>query len=360
VTTSGTENPTATWILTQRLAIISAVLNGTLTSDYVSSGTIASQVWDTGIDPAMSPPALVGSWTGETDFGTNGFSYTPGAGSDRIALVVVTAESNSNPVVNMNQVTLGGQVLTAIENADGVVVGWAGSWHNLVWLGYLDEAGIGNMSGNALNITWDTAPSSSPIMVQASTYQSVDQSSVVADSASNTNTSASSIQAGSVSVGSGDRLVYVTVCGNPADHTAPVGYTEQFEQDGPVNSHSSASVQRNATTSSTENPTATWSGTQRLAIISAVLNGIKTAGTTWNGLFWDETLLANTDIVFEVRASDTLFAKDAASPGWTGVGGTSPVISGLPSGRYIQWRATLSTTDPAETPVLHEVRVYYY
>ena len=83
-------------------------------------------------------------------------------------------------------------------------------------------------------------------------------------------------------------------------------------------------------------------------------------GARWDTLFWDETLQTNTDITFEVRASDTLFAKGDASPSWTSVGGTSPVTSGLPSGRYKQWRATLSTSDTSKTPTLHEVTVEYY
>jgi hypothetical protein len=29
------------------------------------------------------------------------------------------------------------------------------------------------------------------------------------------------------------------------------------------------------------------------------------------------------------------------------------------SGRYVQWRATLTTTNAANTPTLHEVRIYY-
>ena len=84
------------------------------------------------------------------------------------------------------------------------------------------------------------------------------------------------------------------------------------------------------------------------------------AGATWDALFWDETLQSNTDITFEVRASDTSFAKGDASPTWTAVGGISPVTSGLPSGRYMQWRATLTTSDTSKTPTLHEVRVYHY
>ena len=78
-----------------------------------------------------------------------------------------------------------------------------------------------------------------------------------------------------------------------------------------------------------------------------------------DSLFWDETFEMDTDVIFEVRASDILFLKDDASPAWIHVGGTSPVDSGLPSGRYIQWRATLTTTDDSKTPVLHEVRIYY-
>jgi hypothetical protein len=85
------------------------------------------------------------------------------------------------------------------------------------------------------------------------------------------------------------------------------------------------------------------------------------AGAIWNALFWDETLPSNTDITFEVRASDTVFTKDAATPNWIDLGlANSPITSGLPSGRYMQWRATLNTSDTSETPILHEVRVWRY
>jgi hypothetical protein len=83
-------------------------------------------------------------------------------------------------------------------------------------------------------------------------------------------------------------------------------------------------------------------------------------GAVWDGLFWDETLESNTDITFEVRANDTSFNAGDGTPSWNDVGGASPVVSGLPSGRYLQWRATLTTTNTANTPALHEVRVYYY
>lgn len=88
------------------------------------------------------------------------------------------------------------------------------------------------------------------------------------------------------------------------------------------------------------------------------------AGSVVDALIWDETLVSTTDITFKVRASDTPFARDDSSPSWVSVGGTSPVLSGLPHGRYIQWQATL-TQDTllgllGGTPTLREVRLYYH
>ena len=68
---------------------------------------------------------------------------------------------------------------------------------------------------------------------------------------------------------------------------------------------------------------------------------------------------AGTNITFEVRASDTSFTKDDSVIPWLSVGGTSPVTSGLPSGRYKQWRAILTPNGThTDTPVLQEVRAY--
>ncbi|MDM8000648.1 MAG: hypothetical protein QUS33_11840 [Dehalococcoidia bacterium] len=95
---------------------------------------------------------------------------------------------------------------------------------------------------------------------------------------------------------------------------------------------------------------------------ATIASQVRDTGTTearWDALFWDETLPANTSITFEVRASDTPFAADNAVLPWIPVGNISPITSGLPSGRYIQWRATLTTTDNVLTPVLHEVRAYH-
>jgi hypothetical protein len=85
------------------------------------------------------------------------------------------------------------------------------------------------------------------------------------------------------------------------------------------------------------------------------------AGSTWDELSWGETLPSgNTDITFKARASDIPFAANAGSPSWTDLGtNDSPITTGLPSGQYMQWQATLSTTDTSQTPVLHDVTVEY-
>jgi len=94
-------------------------------------------------------------------------------------------------------------------------------------------------------------------------------------------------------------------------------------------------------------------------IASQVLNtGV--VGARWDALFWDEILESGTNITFHVRASNTSFAQGATSPSWILAGETSPVTSGLPSGQYMQWQATLTTSDTSKTPTLHEVRVYHY
>ena len=83
------------------------------------------------------------------------------------------------------------------------------------------------------------------------------------------------------------------------------------------------------------------------------------AGTRWDSLFWDSVTVAGTNVTFDVRASDILFTKTDVLPAWQQSGWPSPVNSGLPSGRYFQWRAGLSTSDTAKTPILNEVRVWY-
>ena len=216
----------------------------------------------------------IDSWSGEILYETNGFTYSPPTGTDRLTLVMITTESNTNPVVSISSVTLGGKELTGIESSVGLVAGAAGGFHNLLFVGYLKDEEIEDMSGNTLTINWTQAPNNiyGETMVSAATYQHVDQDTPISDSSSNTSSSGNSIQAGDVVVCDCDRHLYFAMNGQPVGHTAPAGYTEQLEQRGGVNAHADASVERGGVSSGTFNPTASWAGTSRLAIISAVVN----------------------------------------------------------------------------------------
>lgn len=91
------------------------------------------------------------------------------------------------------------------------------------------------------------------------------------------------------------------------------------------------------------------------------------SGEVMNSVIWDANVpnSANQNIFLEVRVSDTLSNGVPNAP-WTTVvsqsltSGTSTFYSSLSgySGRYVQFRVDMSTTDPAVTPVLNEVRLY--
>ena len=101
------------------------------------------------------------------------------------------------------------------------------------------------------------------------------------------------------------------------------------------------------------------SGYMPLGTIASPVFDTGNTGARWDSLLWDSTIVTGTNVTFEVRASNTLFNKSDPSPAWQQSGWPSPVNSGLPSGRYFQWRASLSTSDTAKTPILTEVRVWY-
>lgn len=80
------------------------------------------------------------------------------------------------------------------------------------------------------------------------------------------------------------------------------------------------------------------------------------AGTRFLQAFWDRALPAGTAVSIEVRVSNRLSGGAPAGP-WIS---PSPEDGDRIEGRYVQWRATLTTTDESVTPELQEVRVYHY
>ena len=83
-------------------------------------------------------------------------------------------------------------------------------------------------------------------------------------------------------------------------------------------------------------------------------------GTGIDLVAWSETLQSGTDITLYIRASDYPFAAGNTTLAWTSRS-TSPISAGLPSGRYIQWRADLSAnSNRKNTPALEDVTVWYH
>ena len=74
----------------------------------------------------------------------------------------------------------------------------------------------------------------------------------------------------------------------------------------------------------------------------------------WTTLTSTETLPGGTSVGFEARTGNTT-SPDISWTNWQNVGGTLT----NPGSQYIQYRATLSTTDTGQTPVLEDVTINY-
>ncbi len=78
--------------------------------------------------------------------------------------------------------------------------------------------------------------------------------------------------------------------------------------------------------------------------------------STWKYLTWEESVPAGADVQMYVRTAATQVGLVTAP--WVAYDETGHLISNDP-GRWVQYRARLSTMEPLTTPVLHKVTVYY-
>ncbi len=80
------------------------------------------------------------------------------------------------------------------------------------------------------------------------------------------------------------------------------------------------------------------------------------SSSVWGGLSTTATTPAGTGISYETR-SGNIAAPDGTWSAWAPVGAGGAIAN--PSGRYLQYRATLTTTDPVLSPELTSVTVSY-
>ena len=254
--------------------VVTITLGAEPTYDITADETITVTVPATAVTSSgpitATPTFTVGASNVKIlDLWTTGTTHTVSAGSNRLLLVAVYGE-DSGAISSVDTVTWGGQTLTGIDQS---IVGTG--YSNLVWLGYLDEAGITAASGNTIIATWQGSPPSSTTTYSAITLENVDQVTPIAGSSTGTALNASTVQpTGALAVDPDDLAVYITVSGIIANHTAATGYTEGTEEQiFPPNGHTSATAHNPITATGSEQPIADWGvSNSRLAIISTIIN----------------------------------------------------------------------------------------
>lgn len=82
-------------------------------------------------------------------------------------------------------------------------------------------------------------------------------------------------------------------------------------------------------------------------------------GTFWNVINWTKSLSFGTNITIAVRNGDTSVPDASWAPWSTEMWNETGSSISLPRGRYIQYRATLTTTNQSVTPILSEVNINY-
>jgi hypothetical protein len=203
---------------------------------------------------------------------TTSFTYNlpGGGGSERMLLVLISAEFNntSNDIVD---VSYGDQSLTEIVKTN---ISGAGK-NNLVAAYRLLETEINAATSDLLVITPSssyTGSSNLESMVAAVfLLGNVNQSNATEDSKSNTSASATSISTGNINADTDDLIVYLTnSSGSTSTWTPGSGFTERM--DVAADNHSFEVATQLRPNNGVSSPSATNSGTNRLAIIAFEVN----------------------------------------------------------------------------------------
>ncbi len=243
ITASGTEQPTATWVLAGSRVIVGMVVQSTCTG-VVGVSTSGS------------------STTSKT-------AYTEGSGNNRIIMVTISDENNNN-TPTVSGISWGGENLIFIDGRSG----GTGSNDTRVELWYLPESQIVTAGAGPHNftVTWNTGPVDE--LFTAITLQDVDQTNPVSDSDVGVTSGGGSTTAtldNAVSTDVGDMVFYAAESNsNSVTHSEPGSYTELNDFTGSGHSHADAYIQ--VACPGTEQSTATWDASVREQIVAGVVN----------------------------------------------------------------------------------------
>ncbi|NIO11147.1 MAG: hypothetical protein GTO40_25295, partial [Deltaproteobacteria bacterium] len=144
----------------------------------------------------------IGNWT-------TGLTHTPGAGNNRLLVFVTSMENIGDR--DITNVTYGGQTMTQVVE-DSEFAGASLYSRCEIWV--LNELGIQAATGNTFVATYSGTPSSFSTAHAAATFQNVDQSVSIVDSASNTSKDQATISTPSFTVNEGGMGVSGAVHGS--------------------------------------------------------------------------------------------------------------------------------------------------
>jgi hypothetical protein len=153
------------------------------------------------------------------------YSYTAGAGTNRLLVLFITYETeNNNGPNDFASVTYGTKTLTSVVNQ---TVNAAGTQHNRLGIYYLKEADIATAGGTTVTISFANPNGTSPngsirgVAVTTIMVENVNQTTPVTDIQSATNTSTMTITVPSALPATAGNFILAAV--NMALSTATVG-----------------------------------------------------------------------------------------------------------------------------------------
>ena len=245
------------------------------------------------------PVTILDAWTSTADLVAGAHAHAATAGSNRVGILMFTHEQMGGGGLTIStQVTWGGQNVTELFD---VVAGGITGYHDLLWVGYLNETGVAAMSGSTVVVAFDNDDISGPpdgtgpfgnAKAQSAFYQDVDQGSLPTPNAVNTTgtgtaTSIVPTDTGSINVIADAKVVFCGVSGQGTtadDINVATGYTNEAEVLGATNDHSCFAFHRTAVTAdATHAPSFPCTSANRLCGALITLEFAVAAGETATG-----------------------------------------------------------------------------
>ncbi|MDP2105085.1 MAG: Ig-like domain-containing protein, partial [Desulfobulbaceae bacterium] len=189
------------------------------------------------------------------------------SGPNRLLLVAVHYEYNSNKIPSSVTVTYGGKNLTQISKS--------ANQRNDIWLGYLKESDIAARVGNIIAVSFPYNSSPTNYSISAATYSGVNQTAPILSSVVNqvaNGGSSSTPSFSGLSVAKGGYVHYAITANSGVSFTTPTGYSSHFDINDPGNNYKYTGANKEITTTGSESATIPLSASARWGLVAAAIN----------------------------------------------------------------------------------------